>query len=84
MPVTAKLSLALYEKLGDSVANELVDWFNAVDAAYRDDLRELNEFNFARLDVKIEQRISALDVKLERLVDKIDRLVLAIEGKQTR
>ncbi len=26
MPVTAKLSLALYEKLGENVANELVDW----------------------------------------------------------
>ena len=49
MPVTAKLSLAFYEKLGEGVANELVDWFNAVDATYRGDLRELNELNFARL-----------------------------------
>jgi hypothetical protein len=27
MPVTAKLSLAFHEKLGETVANELVDWF---------------------------------------------------------
>ena len=59
MPVTAKLSLALYEKLGENVANELVDWFNAVDATYRSDLRELNELNFARFDAKVEQRLAA-------------------------
>ena len=34
--------------LGEDVANELVDWFNAVDLTYRTDLRELNELNFAR------------------------------------
>jgi hypothetical protein len=27
-----------------------VDWFNAVDATYRSDLRELNELNFSRFD----------------------------------
>ena len=35
MPVTAKLSLLFYEKLGEQVATELVDWFNSVDATYR-------------------------------------------------
>ena len=34
MPVTAKLSRTFYERLGDDVANELVEWFNQVDAAY--------------------------------------------------
>ena len=32
MPVTARLSLRFYEKLGEDVANELVEWFNSVDA----------------------------------------------------
>ena len=41
MPVTAKLSRSFYEKLGEDVANELVEWFNQVDATYRTDLREL-------------------------------------------
>ena len=36
----------------------LVDWFNAVDATYRADLRELNELNFARFDAKLEQRLA--------------------------
>jgi len=53
MPVTAKLSRKFYEKLGDDVANELVEWFNLVDATYRSDLRELNELNFARFDAEL-------------------------------
>jgi len=68
MPVTAKLSRKFYEKLGDDVANELVEWFNLVDATYRSDLRELNELNFARFDAKLEQRVAGLDAKIERLV----------------
>jgi hypothetical protein len=47
----------------EHVATELVAWFNAVDATYRADLRELNELNFARFDAKLEQRLAALDGK---------------------
>ena len=63
MPVTAKLSKRFYEVLGEDVANELVNWFNEVDATYRADLRELNELNFARFDAKLEQRLAELDAK---------------------
>jgi hypothetical protein len=28
MPVTAKLSRKFYQKLGDDIATELVEWFN--------------------------------------------------------
>ena len=58
--MTAKLSKRLYDVLGEDVANELVDWFNAVDLTYRTDLRELNELNFARFDAKLEQRLAEL------------------------
>jgi hypothetical protein len=68
VPVTAKLSRKFYEKLGDDVTNELVEWFNLVDATYRSDLRELNELNFARFDAKVERRVAELDAKIERLV----------------
>ena len=64
MPVTAKLSKRFYEVLGEDVANELVDWFNAVDLTYRADLRELNELNFARFDAKLEQRLAELRSEL--------------------
>jgi len=53
MPVTAKLSRKFYEKFGDDITNELVDWFNRVDATYRTELRELNELNFGRFDAKL-------------------------------
>jgi hypothetical protein len=64
MPVTAKLSRKFYDKLGDDVANELVEWFNKVDATYRADLRELNELTFARFDAKLEQRLAELRADL--------------------
>ena len=56
--VTAKLSQKFYEKLGEDITNELVNWFNAVDATYRADLRELIDLNFARFDAKLEQRLA--------------------------
>ena len=64
MPVTAKLSKRFYDVLGEDIANELVDWFNAVDLTYRTDLRELNELNFARFDAKLEQRLAELRAEL--------------------
>jgi hypothetical protein len=58
MPVTAKLSKHFYERLGDEIANELVDWFNQVDIAYKSDLREMNELNYARFEAKLDQRLA--------------------------
>lgn len=66
VPVTAKLSKRFYDVLGEDVANELVEWFNAVDLTYRTDLRELNELNFARFDAKLEQRLAELRIDLLR------------------
>jgi len=92
MPVTARLSLRFYEKLGEDVANELVEWFNSVDATYRSDLRELNELNFARFDAKVEQRIGALDQRIgvfesrvnarfEMSEARVDRRIGALEAR---
>jgi hypothetical protein len=64
VPVTARLSKRFYDVFGEEIANELVDWFNAVDATYRADLRELNELNFARFDAKLEQRLAELRAEL--------------------
>src|SRR5437870_12165380 len=66
MPVTAKLSRKFYETFGDELANELVEWFNQVDATYRADLRELNELNFARFDANLGQRLAELDARWEQ------------------
>ena len=72
MPVTARLSQRFYEKFGDELTNELVDWFNDVDATYRSGLRELNELNFARFDAKVEQRFAEADARLERRFAQAD------------
>ena len=71
MPVTAKLSKQFYDRLGEAVTNELVDWFNQVDAAYKFDLREMNEMNFARFDAKLEQRFAESDAKAERRLAEV-------------
>ncbi len=88
MPVTAKLSKLFYDRLGEEIANELVDWFNAVDATYRADLRELNELNFARFDAKLEQRVRELDAKIDRVAAeldaKIDRVAAELDAKIDR
>src|SRR5213595_438678 len=75
MPVTAKLSRKFYDTFGDKIANELVEWFNQVDATYRGDLRELNELNFGRFDAKLEQRVAELDAKIEQRYAQLDAKV---------
>jgi vacuolar-type H+-ATPase subunit I/STV1 len=71
VPVTARLSKRFYDVLGEDVANELVDWFNAVDLTYRADLRELNELNFARFDAKLEQRMAELRAELRQEIAEL-------------
>ena len=58
MPVTVRLSKNFYDRFGDQLVDELVEWFNLVDATYKSDLREMNETNFAKFDAKLEQRLA--------------------------
>jgi hypothetical protein len=85
MPVTARLSRKFYERFGDELTNELVDWFNQVDTTYRGELRDLNELNFARFDAKLEQRAAQLDAKLEQrtaeLKAELHGGLAALEGR---
>jgi len=55
MPVTAKLSQQFYQRLGDDIATELVEWFNAVDATYRSDVRAIADAQSARIDAQMGQ-----------------------------
>ncbi len=45
-------------------AFRFVNWFNAVDATYQADLRELNELNFARFEAKLGERLAQLESHL--------------------
>jgi hypothetical protein len=71
VPVTVKFSEQFYRRLGHEAVDEMVNWFNQVDATYRGDLRELNEHNFARFDAKLEQRAAQLDAKIEQRVAEL-------------
>jgi hypothetical protein len=88
VPVTAKLSRKFYEKFGDDVTNELVDWFNMVDATYQSDLRELNELNYARFEAKLEQRIVELRAEMQvgfaRVEAKLEQRLAQLETRLTK
>ena len=88
MPVTAKLSRKFYEKFGDDIANELVEWFNMVDATYRSELRELNELNYARFEAKLEQRIAELRAEMQigfaNLATRFDSKIAQLETRLTK
>jgi hypothetical protein len=60
VPVTAKLSRKFYERFGDDIAGELVDWFNAVDLTYQSQLKELNELNWERFKATLQGEIATL------------------------
>ena len=76
--MTAKLSKEFYDALGEGVANELVDWFNQVDATYRLDLRELNDRNFQRFDAKMGERMAQSEARMER---RIGELLARLEAR---
>ncbi|MGH7522856.1 MAG: hypothetical protein ACREK8_00950 [Gemmatimonadales bacterium] len=82
--MTAKLSRLFYERFGDEIVAEMVDWFNQVDATYRSDLRELNELNFARFDAKLEQRLAELGARFERRLAEADAKLERRLGEQSR
>ncbi len=81
MPVTAKLSKKFYDKFGEEIAQELVDWFNAVDATYKADLRELNELNFQRFDAKLEQRLAEQNLWIERRFAEQDAKIVRLRDE---
>jgi len=53
---------------GDEIAGEFVDWFNAVDSTYQQQLRELNDLNWERFKADMHATIAQSEA---RLGDKI-------------
>jgi len=81
MPITAKLSRKVYERLGDEVVNAIVDWFNQVDATYRADLREINDLNFARFDAKVGERLAELEARIDARINALEARFNALEAR---
>ena len=85
MPVTARLSRKFYERFGDDLTNELVDWMNQVDATYRTEFRDLFDIHFARFDAKLEQRYAQLDAKIDQRTAELEaRLEQRVEQSEAK
>ena len=82
MPVTAKLSRNFYERFGDEIAGELVDWFNSLDATYQTQLREMNDLNWERFKASLLAESASirsdLRVEIAGLQEKLSGQIAAI------
>jgi hypothetical protein len=73
VPVTARLSGKFYERFGDDIANELVEWFNAVDSTYQGQVKEINDLNWARMEARFdvfESRMDTFESRMEARFEK--------------
>lgn len=77
MPVTAKLSGRFYERFGDEITNEIVDWFNAVDTTYQAQVREINESNREWM----QARFGGVDARMDAIEQKLNARMDAFEAK---
>lgn len=64
MPITARLSRRFYDKFGDEIVDELVEWLNQVDLAFRTELQRQNESLYARFESRLEQRLAEFGAQL--------------------
>ncbi|MBP6668909.1 MAG: hypothetical protein KA180_05640 [Gemmatimonadales bacterium] len=88
MPVTARLSKRFYDTFGDEIANDLVEWFNQVDATYRQELREQNDLNWGRVEARIgqgearmEARISQGEARMEARIGRVESRLVEMETR---
>jgi uncharacterized protein YktB (UPF0637 family) len=61
-----------------------VEWLNAVDTGYRQQLRELFEANFGRLEARMSALGSRVDAKLEALGSRLDLKLEALKSELLR
>jgi hypothetical protein len=81
MPVTAKLSQKFYQRLGDDVANELVEWLNAVDTSYRQEFKDLFEANFGRLEARMDELRAEVRYETGEVRADLGRLESRVDAK---
>jgi len=84
MPVTAKLSQKFHQRLGDEVANELVEWLNAVDTSYRQEFKGLFEANFGRVEARMDQLRAEVQSELGRVGARMDQLRAEVSSELAR
>lgn len=71
MPIPSRLSRRLYETFGDDAGADMVDWMQNVEAQ-RAELRELNELNVQRFEMRLAETeariVGRLEAKIEQRV----------------
>ena len=70
MPTAPTFSERFYEKFGHDLVTELAEWLNQMDLAYRSQLRDLNELNFARFDALLDKRVGELKAELRQEISE--------------
>ena len=73
MPVTARLSKRFYDTFGDEIANDLVEWFNQVDATYRSELREQNDLNWGRVEARLREAEARMDARFAQMDARLEQ-----------
>ncbi len=63
------------------VADEILEWFNQVNQAYRNELRDLNELNFQRISARLDERVGASEAKVEVRLSQFEQRLAAFESK---
>jgi hypothetical protein len=81
MPITAKLSRNFYDRFGDDVVNELVDWLNSVDLSYRQEFKDLFEANFSRLERELEAAEERFALRLGQTRGELEARIAHSESR---
>ena len=81
MPVTAKLSQKFYQRLGDDVANELVEWLNSVDTSYRQEFKDLFEANFGRVEAQMGELRAEMRHEMGEVRADLGRVEARVDAK---
>ena len=76
MPVAAKLMSKLYQKFGDEVATELVDWMNAVEGSFRTEFSAMFDAQFSRIEARLAQLTAELRVEIEQRASASEKSLL--------
>jgi len=84
VPVTAKLSSKFYERFGDDIAGELVDWFNAVDVTYQTQLKETNELNWERFKATLQAEAAAIRADMAKMDAGLREEMAKMRGENGR
>ncbi|MBK6781238.1 MAG: hypothetical protein IPG75_17140 [Gemmatimonadetes bacterium] len=79
--MTARLSKRFYDTFGDEIANDLVEWFNQVDATYRQELREQNDFNWGRVEARIGQGEARMEARISQAESRMESRLVEMETR---